>query len=183
MAAYELDHRYQYFRELLQNLSEREESLKDKLLNRDHLLSSLYNQDAMMLESGVSLTNNVQHQQPQQPSSLLHVQQTNKAIPTRKDGASKPSKKQHASHGKSIMIGAGPTHPVTKSAKNKNKANNSSMNNGEAVNNPYQNQLVQKPWIQANKKQNNGQQRKGAGGVTVQQKEAASAFSGRMLPP
>jgi hypothetical protein len=56
LAAYELDHRYQYFRELLKNFSEREESLKDKLLNRDHLLSSLYNQDAMMLESGVSLT-------------------------------------------------------------------------------------------------------------------------------
>jgi len=41
--ALELDNRYQYFRELLKNFSEREESLKEKLLNREHLLSSLPN--------------------------------------------------------------------------------------------------------------------------------------------
>lgn len=41
--AEELDNRYQYFRELLKNFSEREESLKEKLMNRDHLLSSFYN--------------------------------------------------------------------------------------------------------------------------------------------
>lgn len=41
--AYELDNRYHNFRELLKGFSEREESLKEKLLNRDHLLSSLYN--------------------------------------------------------------------------------------------------------------------------------------------
>ena len=55
------------------------------------------------------------------------------------------------------MIGAGPSHPVTKAMKNKNKANNI-INSGEAMNNPYQNQLVQKPWIQGtNKKHSNGQ--------------------------
>jgi len=41
--ALELDNRYQYFRELLKNFSEREESLKEKLLNRENLLSSLPN--------------------------------------------------------------------------------------------------------------------------------------------
>lgn len=43
--AYELDNRYEYFRELLKNFSEREESLKEKLMNREHLLHSLYKQD------------------------------------------------------------------------------------------------------------------------------------------
>ena len=77
-----------------------------------------------MLESGMSLSNNklkgIQPHQPQQASFLPVQQQTNKAIPTRKEGAPKSSKKQSAAHSKSIMIGAGPTHPVTKSAKSKN---------------------------------------------------------------
>ena len=62
----ELDNRYQYFRELLKNFSEREESLKEKLMNRDHLLSSFYNQDALLLESGgVSFNQNTNPTQQQ----------------------------------------------------------------------------------------------------------------------
>ena len=38
---FELDKRYQYFRELLKNFSEREESLKEKLVNRDNFLKSI----------------------------------------------------------------------------------------------------------------------------------------------
>ena len=80
--AYELDNRYQYFRELLKNFSEREESLKEKLLNREHLLGSLYNQDQQLLletdfsNHGVGL---------QMPTSMPTTSNQQKAIPTRNE--------------------------------------------------------------------------------------------------
>ena len=36
-----MDNRFQQFRELLKNFSDREESLKERLINRDQLLNSI----------------------------------------------------------------------------------------------------------------------------------------------
>ena len=103
--AFELDSRYQYFRELLKNFSEREESLKEKLLNREHLMNSLYTQEQqLLLETDFS---NPTLQMPTVTATSLQQ----KAIPTRKETLSHGSKlqsKKQALAQYSIMIGQQP---------------------------------------------------------------------------